>query len=305
MTYQNLILDCNNLYNRTLNITISRNLDSIYSFLTSLKKYATDFPSQKIWAVWDKKLDYPSTNFRKQLLLERGIEYKGTRTHEFADKLIEGETVLRQIFDYLGIGIIYPSRLEADDIIAWLVVKPLKDQNNLILSADQDLMQLCQFEGVHIYQPNKKRIVNKQNFKGMFGYDPDKYIIYKCLCGDLGDNIPGVGGIGKVRATRIIQENLEISAYLNEDQYKIYEQNVLLMNVLLGFEKEPGEEIAYQKQYEAEKEKMVHWDNFLSFCKERGYFKILNNSEEWKRLFVTKKDLKQSIVDIVNQIKTH
>ena len=37
-----------------------------------------------------------------------------------------------------------------------------------------------------------------------FGFIPNKYYFYKALVGDTADNIKGVPGIGKVRATQIV-----------------------------------------------------------------------------------------------------
>ena len=45
-------------------------------------------------------------------------------------------------------------------------------------------------------------------------YNPNKYVFYKCLVGDNADNIKGISGIGKKRATEIVKNCFDFEELL-------------------------------------------------------------------------------------------
>ena len=66
----NLIIDGNNLLYRifwTNNFKLdeANSPGQVFLFLRSLKSYVDKFKPDQIYAAWDKKLLYPSSNFRK------------------------------------------------------------------------------------------------------------------------------------------------------------------------------------------------------------------------------------------------
>jgi 5'-3' exonuclease len=80
----NLIIDGNNLLYRifwTSNYKIEEkdNPGQIFLFLRSLKSYVDKFRPHNVYCTWDKKLEWPSTNFRREATT---VEYKAGRDDE-------------------------------------------------------------------------------------------------------------------------------------------------------------------------------------------------------------------------------
>lgn len=101
----------------------------------------------------------------------------------------------------------FESGIEADDILG-LLAEALNSsgQDCIILSNDTDFLQLCAFPKISCIIPYKKAVVDMHTFPAYFegsnkNYTGVKihaceYIFYKSVCGDKGDNIFGINGVG-------------------------------------------------------------------------------------------------------------
>lgn len=101
---------------------------------------------------------------------------------------------------------------EGDDLIATLANK-LEEQRT-ILSADKDLMCLVKEKVSMIRftrQFSDQMIINERSVWAEYGFGPDSLPHYYALRGDIGDNIPGVKGIGPKHAKDLIRAYLTIS----------------------------------------------------------------------------------------------
>lgn len=95
---------------------------------------------------------------------------------------------------------------EADDAIASLVdICASPDIEIVIVTRDKDLQQTLQ-PNVIIYEPIAADWIDHQIAAANWGVSVDQITEVQCLMGDTADNIPGVPGIGKVKATKLIQE---------------------------------------------------------------------------------------------------
>lgn len=117
-----------------------------------------------------------------------------------------------------AIGELYTVKLirgvEADDIIATYCAR-LKDKHAIyILTGDKDLLQLVQ-EGVTVINPFTYAEVNVENFELLHIIKPHQMIEYLMLVGDAADNIPGVEGIGKQRASYLLKNHGSIENMLS------------------------------------------------------------------------------------------
>lgn len=90
---------------------------------------------------------------------------------------------------------LYASDCEGDDLIAYLACGPLRNQHKIIVSSDKDLYQLLD-DKTKIYSLHKKTFVTCQNVFEDFRVQSKHFAIAKALCGDPGDNVPGVKGVG-------------------------------------------------------------------------------------------------------------
>lgn len=153
-------------------------------------------------------LDAPGPTWRHELY----PDYKANRTRDTTPWLQAGYDEFSRR-DWL---VIAPVGFEADDVIATLAHRiaggasvPASHPPGLtICSSDSDLLCLTALPGVNILRP-----VNGGKFEALTAAAvAEKYQIaqpgllpeYKALTGESGDHIPGVPGIGPVRAAKLL-----------------------------------------------------------------------------------------------------
>ena len=142
-------------------------------------------------------------------------DYKGNRklkriTNWSSFDSLEDESAsvsqqMLRLIDYLKqlpINISVIDKLEADDIIGYLA--PKFDQS-IIMSADQDFLQLCS-DTVQVYSPIKKKFYGPKEVFDEYGLWPQNFINYKVLMGDTSDNLPGVKGLGPKKLFKLFPE---------------------------------------------------------------------------------------------------
>lgn len=121
----------------------------------------------------------------------------------------------KRCLSYLGIKYIDSINMEADDVIASLTYLFNKDHKVIISSFDSDFFQLInENTSVLRYRGKASLLYNIDLFKEKMRFEPSKYVFYKCLVGDTSDNIKGIKGIGKVRATNIVNSCSDFSEFL-------------------------------------------------------------------------------------------
>ena len=146
-------------------------------------------------------------------------EYKGTRDKAPED-LIEQLGDLKSLLKAMGILVVERPEIEADDIIGSFTRK--FDEEFILLSGDKDLLQLIN-DNTTVWL-TKKGIsdvlkVTEPVLMSEFNLKPYQVIEMKAIMGDSSDNIPGVPGIGKVGAQKLIDsyDNLDnIIAHVDE-----------------------------------------------------------------------------------------
>jgi DNA polymerase-1 len=119
---------------------------------------------------------------------------------------------------------------EADDIIA-TVVKCAKEKGYKvrIVSHDKDLCQLIDDDKVVLVDAIKKKYVNEEACYTKYGVTPKQFIDYQSILGDSADNVPGVKGIGKVGAQKLLHEYGDLdNIYAHIDEIKGATQKKLL-----------------------------------------------------------------------------
>lgn len=128
---------------------------------------------------------------------------------------IEALADVKAVLDLYGIAWIEIEDAEADDVIATLVAGN-PNRNILIHSMDQDYYQLLRDAGpgrgfVHVMNTAMRpgsRMLTPANVVERFGVTPAQFADYRSLCGDASDNLPGVEGVGKVTAARLLAGGL-------------------------------------------------------------------------------------------------
>lgn len=168
------------------------------------------------------------------------------------------------ILEELGIKTISIPYIEADDLIASLCNKLANDELDLmqdlgaeydlqiiIVSNDKDLLQLVD-NNLNIQQlyslKGNNQLYDEQQVYQELGIKPWQISDYKALVGDKSDNIPGVNGIGKIKAlhllsddqfnsvSRIYENYLEIKNKFIREKIADNLQNLTLFNKLTNLQ---------------------------------------------------------------------
>ena len=278
-----LIIDSSNLIYRIWWINKAKNLSSnddtftVYMFLRSLRSYLQKYPCDRVISVWDKRLSYPETNFRKEY---SSGDYKGTRSHDNVEEVYRHTEKIIDLLESLGVYNMYPDRMEGDDVVAWLSDQ---ESESVIVSADQDMYQLVTAT-TKVYNPIKKVEVNSVNFEEVTGVCVDSYVLYKSLIGDKSDNIKGLPRVGKKTAIKYISNWDKTIKKLTESDLVLVRDNISLMDLRYGYNYYDTETLSYKKQYQDQENIVYNKNNFLKLCNEHNLLNILKDTN-WSACF--------------------
>lgn len=157
----------------------------------------------------------------------------------------------------LPLDLICIDSLEADDIIGSLVTgfETKEDVKcAYIMSSDQDFLQLVS-DKVQIYSPTKKKIYNSSLVKSEYNVSCNNFIIMKCLLGDVGDNIPGISGLGPGKLKKYYPELMEDNSINIDDIFGITEN---ILNNTTYTKKNLNERIIYDKVLEQKRQLIIN-----------------------------------------------
>lgn len=199
-----VIIDGNSLINRAfyglppLKSLSGKLCNAIYGYINMMLSVVSQEKPKYLVCVFDAG----KHTFRHDMF----AEYKGTRDkmpEDLHSQLID----LKDLLKKMGILILEKPEIEADDIIGTLTRK--FDEDFLLVSGDKDLLQLINDHTTVMLTQHgisKTLKVNEQVLQSEFNLKPYQVIELKAIMGDTADNIPGVAGIGKVGANKLISE---------------------------------------------------------------------------------------------------
>ena len=170
-------------------------LTGFTNFIATLQK---DHDSDYIIFAIDTKGD----TFRNEI----DKNYKANRSAP-PEELTMQLPIAVEWIDKMGYKTLGKDGFEADDIIA-TVTKFAKEKgyNVRVVSHDKDLYQLIDDGQVVIVDAIKKKMVDEKACFEKYGVSPKQFIDYQAILGDSADNVPGVKGIGKVGAEKLLKE---------------------------------------------------------------------------------------------------
>lgn len=182
--------------------------NGVYQFMRYFLDAAEKFSPSHVICCWDMG----SKTFRTELYKE----YKANRS-EPPEELIPQFELIKNVVDAFDIPNIGLENYEADDCIGTLARQNSSDNDVLILTGDQDILQLVD-DGIRVAIMRKGignyEIFEKETFVGRKGLQPEQIVDLKGLMGDSSDNYPGVKGIGEKTALKLIQEHGSINQIL-------------------------------------------------------------------------------------------
>lgn len=164
--------------------------------------------------------DLPGGSFRNKMYKE----YKANRDAA-PDDLSEQFNYIKEILTSLGIKFLEKPGYEADDIAGTLSkILSSGDEKTYLLSGDRDYLQLVNDNTKLLFTVkgiSELNIFDIDKVKEKYDIYPNQVVDFKALMGDPSDNIPGVPGIGKKRATDLINEYKTLdNLYQNIDRMK-------------------------------------------------------------------------------------
>lgn len=203
-----LIIDGLNLFFRNFSAINSVNsygnhIGGLGGFFRSLGFLIKTISPTHVFIIFD---GIGGSNNRKNLI----PEYKSGRNtqritnwdvfdnlEEEDDSKINQITRIIQYLKHLPVRTISLPKVEADDIIAYLSSKLIKNETDkvFIVSSDKDYLQLIN-DNISIYRPIEKELYTIETMREKYNMIPSNFILYKLLMGDNSDKITGIKGLG-------------------------------------------------------------------------------------------------------------
>jgi DNA polymerase-1 len=197
--------------------------------VVSVRKVINDFRPSNLLVVWDgeggsqrRRSIYSSYKEGRKVRLNEEYDF-GETPEERLDNMRHQRNHASELLSLLGVPQVRADAVEADDLIAYVAGKMDHPHGVIIVSTDQDFLQLIRSSGtnhmngcegghpvkgigllcdcpeqseVKVYSPVKKRMYDRETFISEFGVLPENFRLVKALAGDGSDNIEGVKGFG-------------------------------------------------------------------------------------------------------------
>ena len=173
----------------------------ILGFANTLAKLLEEEKPTHIAVAWDTH----APTFRHEL----DEEYKANRPPQ-PEELTVGIPLIKEMIEKFGIANIEQDGYEADDIIGTIAFNAQAEHVDVYLvTPDKDFMQLVD-DHITMVKPDNKNggfiIIDREGVKEYFDVYPEQVIDVLAIIGDTSDNIPGVPGIGKKGAPKLINK---------------------------------------------------------------------------------------------------
>ena len=146
-------------------------------------------------------------------------------------EFLECTNELMETLKMLGVAVISSKGSEADDVAAYLCsYLPSDEYQLLLLSEDSDWNTLLSRPNTvqGSYKAMTKGELNRTQWKNFaactdeFGFDPTRSFVKKMMIGDTSDDIPGLDGIGKGFAAKIVEMHPTLAEIVaNKDNIKL------------------------------------------------------------------------------------
>jgi DNA polymerase-1 len=190
-------------------------------FIKSLRRVIEDFRPDGVVVVWES-----GGSARRRSIHS---EYKMNRKPEKLNRFYEDDIpdtdenrihqigVLTKLLAFTPICQVYVPDCEGDDVVAYLARRKFKTDEKTVLSCDRDFYQLLDDPSIIIYNSKRKNYILSKDVLGEYHVSAKNFALAKAICGDPGDNVDGVPGVGfKTLAKKIPSFSLETELRLDE-----------------------------------------------------------------------------------------
>ena len=312
-----IIVDGNNLLHRTFHannkagdpedVVISM---CILSALYKLNIYYRRFEPDEVVITFD------AWSWRKDFTkdLSKCVTNKPYKGHRRTDKTARELRMFAALDEHIqefadmlktrtSVVVLQRDKLEGDDLMAaW--VQMHRDDENIVISGDKDMMQLLRYEGVSVIDP----ATDKNRTLEDFNNDADLFVFEKCFRGEAKTNDNIQSAFPRIRKTKIQQAyndeylRTEVMAHtftqleeLPNGEFKEVEyKTVDLINenmVLMSLRHQPDYvKIAMVKEVEFGKANRGRYNHmkFLNYCNKNDLHPIIAKVEDFVPLLAVK-----------------
>jgi 5'-3' exonuclease len=176
-------------------------VQAIYSFLRTMRGLMATYVNSTPIVLWD------GASWRRMLFTDYKNNREKDHTASYKKQQEERDSAKKQIpairkgLSLLGIAQAKAMNMEADDLAAIIGDRYAnRGDKVMLISADRDWVQLVR-PGIMWFDPiNDRKIMKAEDVEKTLKIkvaDFRQFLEIKCLMGDTGDAIPGVGGIGE------------------------------------------------------------------------------------------------------------
>lgn len=210
-----LLIDIKNTLYRVAYASKSSD-EGILIMLRLFSDWVKRFRPSGLVAAWDAPRD---TVWRRDF----NPGYKNRDSNRYVDdlgpRISEMSEISKELFTHLGIRQLSRDRMEADDLI-YACASALCPQDCVVISSDSDMTQMpFMLRNTSVYNAQKAQMAEGTN------------ILAKAIAGDRSDSVKGYDGIGKVKASRIINEQDYRRKFFNDRGWETLRESMLLVDL--------------------------------------------------------------------------
>ncbi|MGM0975331.1 MAG: 5'-3' exonuclease [Bacillota bacterium] len=182
--------------------------NGVYGFVKHFLTAVSSFNPTHVAVCWDMG----SKTFRTEMF----GAYKANRP-EAPIELVPQFDLVKEVLEAFDVPNIGLEGFEADDCIGTIAKKASQEAEVLILTGDQDMLQLLD-DNISVILLQKGYgnylVHTTETFFEEKGITPKQMIDLKAFMGDTSDNYPGVKGIGEKTALKLLQQFEHIEGVL-------------------------------------------------------------------------------------------
>jgi len=229
-----LLMDFNNILYRAMELTNlsltwkGMSTNGIFGFINQFCNCVNAIKPKYVIVCNDRK-PYDRTKLFPEYKADRAIVKDEKRIKEVQFNIDK----TRELLDLLNIEYWSEKGLEADDLISLTVKKYHNDFRRIVIySGDSDLNQLLKHHNVCLRRKVKGKYIlySIVNFKEEYeNISIKQYIKYLAIVGTH-NSIPGISGLGPVKALKIVKDEELLNACYQEhgDKLRLYERLIKL-----------------------------------------------------------------------------
>jgi 5'-3' exonuclease len=183
-------------------------VQAIFHFVKIVRKLVAAYPTAKPAVLWDgaswRYMDFPEYKSARKKE-DTATAIKAAEMKKVAESQIPA---IKKAMQLIGMPQVRASNMEADDLAAIMGDRyAAKGDRVVLVSGDKDWVQLVNDRILWLDPIRDRKIMKPADMETAIDVKLDsfeQFVEMKCLAGDDGDSVPGVGGIGEKGAIQFL-----------------------------------------------------------------------------------------------------